>query len=135
MKIVRQITVFDAMDVATESAFWAGLLGGEVWADETFHSVIVDGKWRLGIQAAANHVAPDWPAGRQLQQVHLDLHVEDLGAAHEHATSLGARLLKAADDPDADEGYRVYASPAGHPFCLGWHPSVPDEHDFGATRG
>jgi hypothetical protein len=32
-------------------------------------------------------------------------------------------LLKAADDLTAAEGHRVYADPAGHPFCLGWgHP-------------
>ncbi|HWE63967.1 MAG TPA: VOC family protein [Chloroflexota bacterium] len=33
---------------------------------------------------------------------------------------LGARLLKAADDPTAAEGFQVYADPAGHPFCLCW---------------
>jgi hypothetical protein len=33
---------------------------------------------------------------------------------------LGARLLKAADDPNAEQGFQVYADPAGHPFCLCW---------------
>lgn len=135
MKIARQITVFDAADIATESAFWAGLLDGEVWEDDDFHSVIVDGKWRFGVQYAPNHTPPEWPTGSQQQQVHLDLHVEGIRAAHEHAISLGARLLEAADDLDAAEGHQVYADPAGHPFCLGWHPSVPAEHDFGATKG
>lgn len=35
MKFTRQITVFDAADLKTESAFWAGMLGGTVdagWA-------------------------------------------------------------------------------------------------------
>jgi Glyoxalase-like domain len=135
MKIARQITVFDAADIAGESAFWAGLLGGEVWEDVDFFSVIVDGKWRFGVQRAPNHVPPTWPDGAQQQQVHLDLHVEDIRSAHEHAISLGARLLKSADDLDAAEGHQVYASPAGHPFCLGWHPNVPAVHDFGATKG
>ena len=135
MRIARQITVFDAADIATESAFWASLLGGEVYPDEDFHSIIVDGKWRFGVQRAPHHVAPDWPDGAQQQQVHLDLHVDDIRAAHAHATSLGARLLKAADDLDADEGHQVYADPAGHPFCLGWHRDVPPKHDFGATAG
>ncbi len=134
MKIARQITVFDAADFAAESAFWAGLLGGEVYEDDDFHSVIVDGKWRFGVQLAPNHVPPAWPDGAQQQQVHLDLHVEDIRAAHEHAISLGARLLKAADDFDAEEGHQVYADPAGHPFCLGWHKNVPAVHDFGATK-
>jgi catechol 2,3-dioxygenase-like lactoylglutathione lyase family enzyme len=135
MKIARQITVFDAADIAAESAFWAGLLGGTVYEDDDFHSVIVDGKWRFGVQLAPNHVPPEWPDGPQQQQVHLDLHVEDIRAAHEHAISLGARLLKAADDLDTEEGHQVYADPAGHPFCLGWHRNVPAEHDFGATKG
>ena len=124
MKITRQIIVFDAADLAAESTFWAGLLGGTVVADDDWHSVVVDGEWRLGIQLAPNHVPPEWPDGTQQQQVHLDLHVDDLQAAHEEAISLGARLLKPADDPEAAEGHQVYADPAGHPFCLGWgHPS------------
>ncbi len=36
MKIARQITVFDAADLAAESAFWAGLFGGEVYEEMTF---------------------------------------------------------------------------------------------------
>ena len=57
---------------------------------------------------------------RRAQQLHLDLWVDDLTAAHEQAISLGARLLQAADDPEAAEVFQVYADPAGHPFCLGW---------------
>ncbi len=119
MKITRQIIVFDAADLTAESTFWAGLLGGTVEADDDWHSVLVDGEWRLGVQLAPNHVPPDWPAGTP-QQVHLDLWVDDLKAAHEEATSLGARLLKPADDLEAAEGFQVYADPAGHPFCFCW---------------
>lgn len=119
MKITRQIIVFDAADLAAESGFWAGLLGGTMQADDDWHSVLVDGEWRLGVQLAPNHVPPDWPDGTP-QQIHLDLWVEDLNAAHEEAISLGARLLKPADNPEAAEGFQVYADPAGHPFCLCW---------------
>jgi catechol 2,3-dioxygenase-like lactoylglutathione lyase family enzyme len=112
--------VFDAADLATESSFWAGLLGGTVEADDDWHSVLVDGEWRLGVQLAPNHVPPDWPEGTPQQQMHLDLWVDDLQAAHEKAVSLGARLLKPADDPEAAEVLQVYADPAGHPFCLCW---------------
>jgi hypothetical protein len=65
-------------------------LGGTVYEDDDFHSVIVDGKWRFGVQFAPNRVPPGWPDGPLQQQVHLDLHVEDIRAAHEHAISLGA---------------------------------------------
>jgi hypothetical protein len=38
---------------------------------------------------------------------------------------LGGRQLQAArrpaDNPDGDELFAVYASPAGHPFCFGSH--------------
>jgi catechol 2,3-dioxygenase-like lactoylglutathione lyase family enzyme len=125
MKIYRHVIVFDAADPAAESAFWAGLLDGTVVADDDWHSVIVGGEWRLGVQRAPNHVPPRWPDGTQQQQIHLDLHVDDLQAAHEKAIALGARLLKAAgkpaDNPDGDEVFAVYADPAGHPFCLGVH--------------
>jgi len=34
--------------------------------------------------------------------------------------ALGARLLQAAEDLDADDGFQVYADSAGHPSCLCW---------------
>lgn len=51
------------------------------------------------------------------QQIHLDLYVDDV-TAHDEATSLGARLVKPADDLESSEGYQVYAVPAGHPFWV-----------------
>ncbi|WP_247043507.1 VOC family protein [Arthrobacter rhizosphaerae] len=119
MKIIRQIVVFDTADLTTESDFWAGLLGGTVEADDDWHTVFVDGEPRLGFQLAPNHIQPDWPDGTQ-QQIHLDLYVDDVAAAHDEAISLGARLLKPADDLEAAEGFQVYADPSGHPFCLCW---------------
>ncbi len=54
------------------------------------------------------------------QQMHLDLYVDDIREAHEKAIVLGARLLKPAENLEADQGFQVYADPAGHPFCLCW---------------
>jgi predicted enzyme related to lactoylglutathione lyase len=119
MRITRQIVVFDAADLTAESTFWAGLLDGTVNADDDWHDVIVDGEWRLGIQLAPNHVPPEWPDGTP-QQIHLDLYVDDIKAAHAQAMSLGAKLLKPADDIESPSGFQVYADPAGHPFCLCW---------------
>lgn len=123
MKLVRSVVVFDAADLDAESAFWAGMLDGRVFDDERFHSVIDEaGEWRIGVQLAPEHVPPVWPDGAP-QQVHIDLHVEDAGQAHEQAMRLGARVLQAGD-LGSDEGHQVYADPAGHPFCIGWgHPS------------
>src|SRR4051794_36272611 len=119
MNMVRQVVVFDAADLHAESAFWAGILGGQVFEDDDWHSVIdAAGEWRIGVQLAPNHVPPDWPHGTP-QQVHLDLHVEDPRVAHAEAMALGAKLLQAGD-LDSREGFQVYADPAGHPFCIGW---------------
>lgn len=117
MKVARQIVVFDAADLEAESSFWARLLDGTVHKDDDWHSIVVDGEWKLAVQLAPDHVPPEWPDGAP-QQIHLDLWVEDLQAAHEEAIALGARLLKPAADNDEDDVFQVYADPAGHPFCL-----------------
>lgn len=125
MRIIRRVIVVDADDIDTESRFWAGLLGGVVHRDDTWHSVVVDGEWVLGVQHAPEHVAPQWPSGPQQQQMHLDLHLADLDEAHALAIELGGRRLQGprrpADNPDGDEMFAVYASPAGHPLCFGVH--------------
>ncbi|NND84446.1 MAG: VOC family protein [Acidimicrobiia bacterium] len=122
MEIARTVIVFDAADIATESAFWAGVLGGRVIPDDDYgwHSIVdAEGNWRMGIQHAPDHVPPAWPDGARSQQVHLDLHVGDPQGAHAEVMGLGARLLQAGD-LSAAEGHQVYADPAGHPFCIGW---------------
>lgn len=125
MGIMRRVVVFDASDLAAESAFWAGMLDGRVFPDDDFHNVFdADDRWAMGVQRAPNHVPPEWPDGNP-QQVHLDLHVDDPDAAHAKAIDLGARLLVDATEPTAAEGHRVYADPAGHPFCIGW--GQPDD--------
>jgi hypothetical protein len=118
--LIRTVVVLDAADLHAESAFWAGMLDGHVFEDERWHSVVdSSGQWRIGVQLAPDHVPPEWPHGVP-QQVHLDLHVEDFADSHARAMSLGARLLQEFPDLEAEEGFQVYADPAGHPFCLGW---------------
>jgi predicted enzyme related to lactoylglutathione lyase len=119
MKPKQQIIVLDAADMAAESAFWAGLLDGTVEADADWHTISVDGKPRLAVQLAPDHVPPQWPEGAP-QQIHLDLYIDDIRSAHDEATRLGARLLEPAENLDSPAGFQVYADPAGHPFCLCW---------------
>lgn len=120
MRIKHQVVVFDAADLSAESSFWAGVLGGDVDAEDDWHMVIVDGAAKVGVQLAPDHIPPDWPDGLPKQQIHLDLWVDDIAAAHEHVMSLGARLLQEAEASDEPDSFRVYADPAGHPFCLCW---------------
>lgn len=121
MQISRRMIVLDAADLDAESAFWAGLLGGTVMASDRWHNIWVDGEWQIGVQLAPDHVQPEWPDGTP-QQVHFDLYIDDLDAAHDEVIGLGGRLLKAAEDRCAVSGAQVYADPAGHPFCLCWLP-------------
>ncbi|MFP3713430.1 VOC family protein [Puerhibacterium sp. TATVAM-FAB25] len=78
------------------------------------------GAVQLAFQQVERLAAATWPDGEVPQQLHLDCTVADvaaLDAQTERALSLGARLLRdRADDPQ--EPLRVFADPAGHPFCL-----------------
>jgi catechol 2,3-dioxygenase-like lactoylglutathione lyase family enzyme len=120
MRTNAQVVVFDASDLSAESAFWAGVLGGTVDAEDDWHMVTVDGVPRIGVQLAPNHVPPQWPDGVPEQQIHLDLWVEDAAEAHAEVMALGARVLKPAAGGDGPDDFQVYADPAGHPFCLCW---------------
>jgi len=124
VRIKQQVVVFDAADLATESGFWAGLLGGTVAADDDWHMVLVDGEPRVAVQLAPNHVPPEWPDGNP-QQIHLDLWVDDIDASHQEVMSLGATFLQAAEESDDPDSFQVYADPAGHPFCLCWIKNEP----------
>lgn len=115
MQITHTVVVFDAADMETESTFWARLTGGTVTKDDDWHSIRVNDRPFLAVQLAPDHVPPDWPHGTP-QQIHLDLHIDDIEVAEDEVLRLGARPLKAVDE----DHFRVYADPAGHPFCLCW---------------
>lgn len=77
-----------------------------------------------GVQLAFQQVAElsrtTWPDDTVPQQLHLDTTVPsraELDAAHQRALELGAELLLDRTN-DPDEPLRVYADPAGHPFCV-----------------
>ena len=110
------VVVLDCPDPHALAGFYAEVLGGTVetdgedWVDLT----TPDGR-ALAFQASPGHAAPEWPAYDHSQQVHLDLTAEDLDAAEAGVVALGAKPL---DADDRSRGWRVYADPAGHPFCL-----------------
>ncbi|GLZ38272.1 VOC family protein [Actinokineospora sp. NBRC 105648] len=108
--------VLDCPDARALSNFYASLLG---WAPApepaegvTWYS-IKGGSGRIDFQQIYGYRSPTWPEGGHPQQLHLDLAVDDLAAAHERAVALGATPLDRSD-----ESFWVYADPAGHPFCL-----------------
>ncbi|MFF2652875.1 VOC family protein [Streptomyces sp. NPDC058045] len=81
---------------------------------------------RLAFQQVDRWKPPTWPGGPRPAQLHLDLTVgtaAELQAQHERVTALGARLL-ADRSTDPEEPLRVYADPAGHPFCVFVRPTT-----------
>jgi catechol 2,3-dioxygenase-like lactoylglutathione lyase family enzyme len=75
---------------------------------------------RVAFQQVAELPEATWPQGPVPQQLHLDLTVpsaDDLAAQHQRVLSLGGRLIHDRFD-DPEEPLRVYADPAGHPFCI-----------------
>lgn len=127
-------TVLDTEDPRGLSEFYRVLLGlsyrpgderprpdepdpqGEDWL------VLVgdDGRPLLAFQRVERLPSPTWPDGDRPQMLHLDTTVPtaaDLEEQHGRALALGATLLADRSD-DPDEPLRVYADPAGHPFCL-----------------
>jgi hypothetical protein len=132
--VLRQL-VLDATDVRALAEFYRELLG---WSyrpgDEPPASGEPDPRgadWlvlrgggaggpRLAFQQVSVLPAVTWPEGPVPQQAHLDLSVgsvAELDRQHARAVALGARLLADRTD-DPQEPLRVYADPAGHPFCV-----------------
>ncbi|MCF3963350.1 VOC family protein [Streptomyces fuscigenes] len=116
MNVTLSAVIIESGDLDAESAFWHGLLGGSVTRTPEHHFLRAEGLPAFVVHLAPGHVPPRWPEGPS-QQMHVDLAVDDLDAADRAALAAGARRLSPADGAAAARS-RVYASPAGHPFCL-----------------
>ncbi|WP_326597022.1 VOC family protein [Streptomyces sp. NBC_01803] len=119
------VTVLDCPNPRELAEFYAAVLGWEVDASDGEGDG--DGEWveligphgrRLAFQRSDGYQPPRWPSTDMPQQFHLDLDVakEHLDAAEQEVLRLGAKLLEG--DDGGKRGWRVYADPAGHPFCL-----------------
>ncbi|WP_030544010.1 VOC family protein [Streptomyces albus] len=112
--------VVDCPDPQALARFYAGLLGGEPKTEtgsERWVELTTEDGWKLAFQRAEGFVPPQWPSGERSQQLHLDLYVDTMDEAEQRALELGATALD-TDDEGGKRGFRVYADPAGHPFCL-----------------
>ncbi|MER5550404.1 VOC family protein [Streptomyces sp. NPDC002793] len=113
------LVALDCPDPRSLAAFYQAVLGGEVKPyDEDWYVLHVPGGSRIAFQRAPDHRPPEWPRGdHDSQQAHLDLDVPDIERAQEAVLALGATPLD-VDDRGGERKFRVYADPAGHPFCL-----------------
>jgi hypothetical protein len=79
----------------------------------------------IAFQQVTNTRRSTWPDATVPQQLHLDLTVpsmSEFAAQHRRALDLGAAVLFDRSD-DENEPLRVYADPAGHPFCIFFAPA------------
>nr|WP_202512410.1 VOC family protein [Streptomyces sp. SID3343] len=134
-----QCVVLDCDDPARLSEFYRSLLGGVVdqpdgrWSlDDDWATLHVPSGLVLAFQRVTNHQRPQWPDPARPQQFHLDLGVADLDQAQQEVLAAGATAL---DIGPHDRSWRVYADPAGHPFCLVRHPQdrLPNDAAAGWT--
>lgn len=110
--------ILDCPDAMALAGFYADVTGLPVKPSSTPQWAGIDlGGLELAFNPVEDYRAPQWPAAAHPKQFHLDFEVDDLEAEEARLLALGARLLH--DDTDEDGyGWRVYADPVGHPFCL-----------------
>ncbi|MQA09972.1 MAG: VOC family protein [Pseudonocardiaceae bacterium] len=106
--------VIDCADPRRLAAFYEVLLGMDRIEDEKDWVSIAapDREPRIAFQRVVDYVAPTWPNPPTPQQMHFDVEVDDLDDAAQRVIAMGARLL------EDNELFRIFADPAGHPFCL-----------------
>ena len=118
MEPIARLTavVLDCQDPHKLASFYGELTGWTVEYDSEPEWVTLRSPTglRLCFQMAPDHVPPMWPDPSAPQQVHLDFSVPDLDEAEERVLALGA----VKPDHQPGETWRVFADPAGHPFCL-----------------
>ena len=113
--------VMDCPDPKALASFYAALLGWEVrYEDDDWVTLGQGDSPRIAFQRVDDHQPPRWPDPAFPQQLHLDIFVVDLDDADRQILAQGARRLRDGDTS------RVYADPAGHPFCVSLEdPSAP----------
>jgi catechol 2,3-dioxygenase-like lactoylglutathione lyase family enzyme len=103
----------DAPDATALARFYAALTGLEVTYSGPEGALVAGDGQSLMFQQISDYNPPAWPDPARPQQAHLDLEVADLDAGEARALELGATRL-----PGQGKSWRVFADPAGHPFCL-----------------
>ena len=104
----------DCPDASKLAAFYAQIIGGTVTHADEEWAVVKGPGGRLDFQTAPGYQPPAWPDPSSSMQMHLDFDVDDADAAEARVLAAGATKF----DFQPGEHFRVYADPAGHPFCL-----------------
>ena len=108
--------VIDCPDPSALAEFYTAVTGLRRTRDtQTWVVIGGDNGYRISFQKVTNYLPPRWPDPNAPQQFHLDIQVDDVDAAEVEVLKLGARRM-----PGSGDDFRVFADPAGHPFCLVW---------------
>ena len=108
----------ECRDPAELATFYSRLTGWPtVFVEPDWYSIgeHANASFHLSFQRAPDHRPPTWPDPASSMQYHLHLRVDDLDTAELAVLALGAKKF---NDQPSPEHARVFADPAGHPFCL-----------------
>jgi catechol-2,3-dioxygenase len=109
--------MLDCPDAKQLSHFYSELLGKPItYEAEGMAMIGEEGRQPVMFQQVADYRPVRWPDPAHPQQVHLDIMVDDIEAGEKAALAIGATRL-----PGQGDNWRVYADPAGKPFCLLWN--------------
>lgn len=115
--------VFECDDPRRSALFWQRVLNLEPAVGESDWLTL---EWepvgRFSFHRVKGYRPPAWPGDGGQQQVHFDLLVDNLEAASQAVIEAGGAPLTDTLDP-GPKAWRIFADPAGHPFCL---VSVPE---------
>lgn len=118
--IVVRLTqlVLECADAERLAGFWQEVLDlPEPEGDADWMTLRWEPVGRFSFHRVADYRPPTWPGRRGEQQAHFDLLVDDVRQAGIAVESAGAHPLTDVQNPGPG-AWRIYADPAGHPFCL-----------------
>jgi predicted enzyme related to lactoylglutathione lyase len=115
--------ILECHDAEQLARFWQEVLDlSEPQGDADWLTLRWEPVGRFSFHRVADYRPPAWPGKHGDQHAHFDLLVDDLHDASLAVERAGGRPVTDVVDP-GPKAWRVYADPAGHPFCL---VSVPE---------
>lgn len=115
--------ILECDDAEQLAQFWQEVLDlPDAEGDSEWMTLRWEPVGRFSFHRVAGYRPPAWPGEHGEQHAHFDLLVDDLDDASLAVEKAGARPLTDVLDP-GPKAWRIYADPAGHPFCL---MSVPE---------
>jgi catechol-2,3-dioxygenase len=108
--------MLDCPDAKALSMFYSELLGKPItYQGDEAAMIGNEGDRPVLFQQVQSYTSPRWPDPAYPQQFHLDVVVPEIEEGERAALAIGATRL-----PGGGDHWRVYADPAGKPFCLLW---------------